>query len=417
MGTARHLNSLMTTEFAEGSIARRKLILRDSLAILSLLLVTAILFAVTLFLFRSFSSHRADLAQRWSGRGRADLQTGKPKEAIVDLRTALTYAPGTRDYELLLAQALGDAGRTEESYQYFMGLWETEPGNGEINLALARLAAQRKDPQSAIRFYRASIYGTWEGDGVARRARVRLELARYFVANNDLASARMEALIAAGNAPDDYNFDMALGDLLQQASDPTDAWTYYRKAVEDKPSEPAALEAAGRLAYQIGDFQNARRLLERAQAEHTAAHSTTPLHPDDLAIMNDAARILEIMPTPNMPARERVARLIKVRAIAKGRLAACSSHFAPDVELPMELQSLGARWDGPEGNASGATLLHDLTRQDAVLHLAYDTEIQAAKSCGPATGDDALLLKLATTPQPNSPTEARRDGLTNVPRD
>ncbi len=69
----------MPTQFAEGSIARRKLILRDSLAILSLLLVTAILFAVTLFLFRSFSSHRADLAQRWSSRGRVDLQRGKPK--------------------------------------------------------------------------------------------------------------------------------------------------------------------------------------------------------------------------------------------------------------------------------------------------------------------------------------------------
>jgi tetratricopeptide (TPR) repeat protein len=281
-----------------------------------------------------------------------------------------------------------------------------EPGNGEINLALARLAAQRKDQQSAIRFYRASIYGTWEGDGVARRARVRLELARYFVANHDLASARMEVLIAAGNAPDDYNFDIALGDLLQQTSDPTDAWTYYRKAVEDKPSEPAALEAAGRLAYQMGDFQNAKRLLERAQAEQTTAHPNTPLGPDDLAMMNDAARILEIMPTPNMPTRERLARLLNVRAIAKKRLAACSTHLAPDVELPMELQTLGARWDGPEGNASGAALLHDPTRQKTVLQLAYDTEIQAANSCGPATGDDALLLKVATTPQPNSPTAA-----------
>ncbi len=294
-----------------------------------------------------------------------------------------------------------------------MGLWEAQPGNGEINLALARLAAQRRDPQSAIRFYRASIYGTWEGDGVIRRAAVRLELARYLVANHDPATARMEALIAAGNMPDDYNFDMALGDLLQQAADPTDAWGYYRRAVADKPNQPAALEAAGRLAYQIGDFQNARRLLERT----LAAHSSTPLLPDDLAMMNASARILEVMPTPNMPARERVARLLNLRAIAKKRLASCSSHFSQDVELPLELQTLGAHWDSPESSTSVSALLRDPIRQDAMLHLAYATELQAEKYCGPATGDDALLLKLATTPQLNSPAAAGREGSANGPRD
>jgi len=72
----------MLTDFAEGSVARRRLILRDSLAILSLTLATVVLFLVTLFLFRSFSAHREVLAQRWSDRGRASLQAGNPGEAI-----------------------------------------------------------------------------------------------------------------------------------------------------------------------------------------------------------------------------------------------------------------------------------------------------------------------------------------------
>ena len=220
----------MTAAIDESAIVKRRLILRDSIAILSLLLMTVVLFAVTLFLFHSFSAHRANLAQTWSERGRQDLRTGKPTDAIAALRTALTYAPGTRTYEQLLAQALGEAGDTDASYDYFQGLWESEPGNGFINLELARLSAKRNAPADAEKYYRAAIYGTWEGDGVARRAETRLELARYLIANHDAAAAREELLIAGGNTPNTYDRDMTLGDLLEQAADPADAEDYYQRA-------------------------------------------------------------------------------------------------------------------------------------------------------------------------------------------
>jgi Tfp pilus assembly protein PilF len=221
----------MTTETEDLTIAKRRLILRDSLSILSLLLGTAVLFAATLFLFRSFTAHRAVLAQRWSDRGRAALQGSRPEDAIADLRTALSYAPGTRAYELLLAEALGEAGHSDESFNYFLSLWDAEPGNGFVNLELARLAAKRNDRRAAVNYYRAAIYGTWEGDGVERRAGVRLELARYLIATGDLPAARMELLIAGGNAPDNYDRDVALAGLLQQAQDPGDAQTFSQKAI------------------------------------------------------------------------------------------------------------------------------------------------------------------------------------------
>jgi Tfp pilus assembly protein PilF len=233
----------MLTEIDGSSIAARRLILRDSLAILSLTLVTVSLFAVTLFLFRSFSAHRATIAQIWFQQGRRDLLANKPADAVAALRNALSYGPDTREYELLLAQALGRAGQTEESYNYFMGLWEAEPGDGEINLQLARLAAQRNDRQAAVNFYRASVYGTWEGDGVARRASVRLELARFLIAMQDTAAARIELLIVGGNSPESYPLDMTLGSLLQQSDDSADAWTYYRKAAVLRPNDAAALQA------------------------------------------------------------------------------------------------------------------------------------------------------------------------------
>ena len=40
-------------------------------------------------------------------------------------------------------------------------------------------------------------------------------------------------------------------------------------------------------------------------------------------------------------------------------------------------------------------MLRDPSRQDAALQLAYDTEHELQPVCGPASGDDALVLQLA----------------------
>ncbi len=287
----------MTLETENDWSAKRRLILRDSLTFISLALITAVLFAVTLFLFRSFASHREELAERWSARGRTEISSGHPDQAIVALRTALSYAPGERTYELLLAQALGDAGHTEESYNYFLGLWDAEPGDGFINLRLARLAAKKNDMQAAINYYRGSIYGTWEGDGAIRRREVRLELSRYLIAHHDLSSARTELLVAGGNAPDDIGLALTIAPLLEQASAPSDALNYYRKVLAREPDNQQALEAAGRLEYEFGHFEEAHRLLEEAKQGHDA---TAPGHavfsPDMQAMLDNSQKILALAP-------------------------------------------------------------------------------------------------------------------------
>lgn len=407
----------MLTEFQEGSIARRRLILRDALSILSLFFGTGVLFVVTLALFHSFSAQRASLAQYWSAQGADDLQANKPDDAVQALRTALSYAPGTRRYELLLAEALGQAGHTEESYQYFMSLWDAEPGNGPVNLELARLAARRHDRPAAINFYRAAIYGTWEGDGVSRRAEVRLELARYFLANNDLAGARLELLIAGGNAPDDYNRDLTLATLLQQAQDPADSWVYFQHAIALKPDDPAAYEAAGRLAFQSADYENAQRMLARARTLRDQSRTVTPTDFADRTMLEDATRILQLMPLPQLTPRERVDRLLADRAIAKKRFAACSAQFAAESPLPPALQSLDTTWLAAPGTANAAALLRDPTQQSAVQQLIDSTEIQTQKLCSPATGDDALLLRLATGPNPTSLPSQEKTAPAELPHD
>jgi tetratricopeptide (TPR) repeat protein len=392
-----HLNHSMVAETESVKIATRRLILRDSASFAILLFGTAVLFAVTLFLFQSFATRRAQLAQDWSSIGTNDLKTHNPDAAVSALRTALIYAPGTRDYELLLAQALGESacsGCREESYNYYMSLWGAAPGDGSINLALARLDAQRKNRQSAINYYRAAIYGTWEGNGVDRRANVRLELANYMIGAQDFTGARLELLIAGTNAPESFDRSMAIASMLQQARYPTDAWTYYQKAIADKPADPTALDAAGLLAYKSGDFEDAHRLLARALANEHGVK----LDPQTAQTMENAQRITELDPSISLPPRERTDRILAARSIAKKRFDNCSAQIAANPDRPADIDTLSPRWMEAPGTANSPALLLDPDLQQEAVQLIFDTETEAEGICAPATGDDALLLTLATSP-------------------
>lgn len=389
----------MVTEKDEQAIARRRLILRDSLGFLTLVVGTLALFGITLALFRSFSAHREDLAKRWSQRGDAALKSGHPEQAVVALRTALGYAPDTRDYELLLAEALGQAGRTDESYSYFMTLWDRQPGDGLINLELARLAARRGDRNAAVEFYRASIYGTWQGDGVIRRATVRLELARYLVASADYPAARMELLIAGGNVPESPEFDQTLAGLLVQAHDPADAWSFYQKALAARPKDPGLLQNAGQLAYQNGDYAWAARLLSRAETVRAEQH--LPPEPGEARMAAESSRIAEIAPLPSLSVRLRGERVLALRRTARKRLQSCvTSRGTGNAAALTALQPVEAAWSTPQTAADLVELRSDTDQQDAAMQLVYATEIAAAKVCPPATGDDAILLILANRAQP-----------------
>ncbi len=385
----------MTLATETESSARRRLILSDALTFFSLILITGFLFTVTLFLFRSFTSHREELAERWSARGRAAMASGQPDQAIGALRTALRYAPGERSYELLLAQALGDAGHTEESYNYFLGLWETQPGDGFINLRLARLAATKNEVQAAINYYRAAIYGTWEGDGALRRREVRLELARYLLEHRNLSSAQTELLVAGGNSPDDIAFTLTLAPLLEQAGDSRDALAYYERVLAREPDNRTALENAGRLRYDLGHFEDAHRLLERAAQEHTANGGGADLTPADVTILNNSAKILALEPSKKLPPSERVARILRARDRARNRYESCASQATMANGTATSLQGLGARWTSQEAGVGRSALLKDEAKQEVVLKLIFDTETETSQICGMPTGDDALLLLLA----------------------
>ena len=182
---------------------QRRLILRDSLVFLVLTLIVVALFGITLFLFKSFSTHRADLAKRWYQRGKQELAAHQPVQAINDLRDALGFDPSNPAYEFALAQALDQAGQLDESFAYFSNLQDAEPGSGPLNLELARLSVRKGVIADALRYYRAAIYGNWEDDALKNRRAVRLELIQSMLDHGQLNAARTEVLIASEDAGDD----------------------------------------------------------------------------------------------------------------------------------------------------------------------------------------------------------------------
>ncbi len=392
-------------------VTRRGLILHDAAAFLALLAVSVALFGVTLFLFRSFEQHRVELAHRWSERGEEALKQGKPNEAVKALRAALSYTPDgpeSHSEQLMLAEALAAAGHTDEATNYFLNLWESHPGDGLINLQLARLARQRHDDAEATDYYRAAVYGSWEGDAVPRRRQVRLELTDFLLAQHRNAEARNELFVIAGNTPDDAPLNLLIAEKLENAGYPTDAISFYSKAAEDDPHDRTPLVRAGEAAYRLGEYPQALAFLHRAMAERPGTAEPAGEESRILALAGNAERIQQLSLAPSLSPHERALHLAVDQKLAEDRLHACLAATAPGSDLTDVLASWTALESGPRNGSrtsaktSARTLLEDPAEQDTVTHLIYQTEQVTASACGAPTGDDALLLQLANAAEPRA---------------
>ena len=430
---------------AHDRIERRRLILADSLSLVTLFAITALLAVLTNYLYQSYASHQVALANRWLERGEQALRDGKPQEAIDALSSALAYSPSQRSTEIKLAEALASAGRIQEATVYFNALLESEQGNGLINLQLARLTARQGNPNEAIGDYQKAIYGNWEGDGYVRRREVRLELVNYLIEHQLFDQARSELLVASGNAPgDDISVQLDIARRMEQAQDPGDALHLYKTLLRHHGTLREALEGAGRTAFQLGRSLQAKRYLARA-LESTAPdeESSTELG-QSRERLSEATRLLLLYPSSRLSNRERNTRILNDRKLAMARLAQCTrdnplapadagaepnapasqdktkkvlsnplknfaSHFSrhPSDSPPSQkatpsptdlLQGVTARWKELPSRISLANLEDQPDLAQTQVQLIYDTEIVTQQVCGEPGGDDALLLKIAQAP-------------------
>ena len=389
----------------------RTLVLKDAIALLSILFITCMLAVATHFLFKSYSDHREELANRWFKRGRTALEAQQPDLAINDFRSALLYAPpaSERQMEIALASALASAGRIQEATAYFNTLRETEPGNGEINLQLARLAARAGNEALAKEDYHAAIYGNWEGDGYIKRRETRLELVRYLISRGSFDQARSELLVASGNAPSsDLEVQLKIAGLLVEAHFAADALELYRQLLAQHPEDFTALQGAAETSYGIGDYAASYRYLQKSLAVPAYVHRSAELRQMDQDQLHRVGRIIVLDPAAATSTTMLATRLINNREIARRRIEDC---LAPKNGAQVggqpggtpagavaALAALSTRWDAEPDHLTVADLANDTAAQERESKLINDTELATAQACGSPTGDDAVLLRLAEVP-------------------
>ena len=406
MAAARTAESKLHLTPAE-RIQRRRLIVQDSLSLFSLTLITIAIAVLTYFFFNSFALHRKVLEQRWYERGQVAMKQGHPAEAVEDFRSALSLSPAANtNYQMSLAEALAASGRTDEADAYFSLLHEAEPGNGFLNLQLARLAVRRNNPQQAIAYYQAALNGLWPGQGTERRLQIRLELAQYFISLARPIQAQGQLLAAEGNSLDNPAALFEIANRLRQADDPIDALTTYQRVESHRSAAPAqvlaSLDAESQIEASMGQYKHAAQALTRYMT-HLRQHPSAATPQQNQAVeqqLQKYQRMLQLIPFDSLPPRLHDSRLLQDADIAHQRYQSClqslQSSNNPNATNP-GLLALGTQWTAL-GSPNGHALEGNATLQDRITVWINQAETVTAKVCGPPTGDDALLLQIAQTP-------------------
>lgn len=405
-------------------ILRRKLIVQDGLSLLLLVVIAIGIGVLTHYFFQSFRQHRGVLEKRWFDRGEKALAAGRPADAVLAFRSALSLSTANPNYEMALAEALAQAGRTNEAYAYFSGLHNAKPGDGFLNLQLARLSVRKNEPEQAVSFYLGALNGLWYGQGTERRFDIRMELARYLLTLNRPNEAQGQLLAAEGNSLEQPGAVLEIANLLAQAGDPSDAWTAYRRVERQRGAKPTqvleALQGEANVAESMGQYKRAALALDRYSAragEHPKA--STAQQKDSVRNRSERLqRMLQLIPFYALPPKQHSERVLHAAAIAHKRYTACLTQLQPseksnkksgnasaqNIAIPgisgpdaAELTSLGSRWKQLE-HLRLQNLAGNAPLAESVVAWTGQVETLTAKLCGPPTGDDALLLQLARIP-------------------
>jgi tetratricopeptide (TPR) repeat protein len=351
------------------------------LVALSLALIPA--FAVATAVTQGYRAEQRRIGAEWFERGTVALEQGRPDEAIGAFRTALTLSREDRLFRLRLAQALAADGRTVEARAYLLTLHEAQPGNGPVNLELARLAARSEDTAEAHRYYHLAIEGAWNDTAEAQRRSIRLELARFLVDHDAQLQAQSELIILQGDLPPDLDLQKTVAALMLDAGLARRAQGIYEQLLQSNPRDPDALAGAGRAAFETGNFITAESLLSNA----AAAGASDP----ELAPALSTARLIGKLDPyrRRLTLRARAGRAAEALAIAGARLESCAA-ARPDAQLSEFAAGIDAQKSILASPAS-----RDLDAVDVAMDLVFRIEQISATLCGEPDGPDRALLLLA----------------------
>jgi tetratricopeptide (TPR) repeat protein len=373
------------------NVASLKLLTRRPPVIVAGLVVVAVLaFLGVNRLVTRFREQEKALARHLYERGVQAQGAGQPERAVGDFRAALSYARDNFDYQLSLARALRDTGRTAESETYLISLWERTPQEGAVNLALGRLFAREQLFDRTIQYYHNAMYGFWSTDPDTRRRDVQFELIEYLVQHKAYPQAQAELITMASTIPHDPELRLRVASLFAQVEDYDHALSQFQDVLQTDRDNQAALYGAAQTAFRLGRYRTAQGFLQSAvRADPQNAASSQLLKTVTLVLRTDPF-------APRISDAERNQRLRSAFQTGGERLEDCAMSKGIDLSPAspaVGLTVLKAQWLKFAPKIKRLRPPRDSASLDPVMDLVFEIEQQTREVCGPPHGlDQALLL-------------------------
>jgi tetratricopeptide (TPR) repeat protein len=365
---------------------------RITLAITLLLIIAGLI--GTQYFVNLHRTTEQDLARRWFTRGEEAMQANLPKFAAEAYRTALNYDRENTQYRLRLAQALLADHRLAEAHAHLISLWEEEPANGDVNLTLARLEAQRGHMPDSVRYYNNAINGVWGQRPRQHRTDARFELARYLMQQQQPARAQAELLALLADAPSDPADQLRLATMLLQLNDPTHALQAVQALLSQDNNAQAWLQA-GQAYLALGNYPEAERAsaraverdpnLEGARAQLELARELSHIDPNQrgLTLAERADRVAHAFTTAmahvNACAVQQDINLAAPAAPANE--AASPSMPANRTPSPSPLQPVYASGLQRQADATAPALRKNPDALEPTMQFVFEVERTLASAC------------------------------------
>lgn len=358
-----------------------------------------VLMFFTGFAVRRFHALERNLAQDWYRRGQQALEAGRARQALSDFRNALAYARENPLFELRLAQALEGTGRDEEARIYLLSLREREPGDGLVNLELARLAAREHAIPEAVQYYHDAVYCEWSGDPVVQRRAVRLELVKFLLASDQKSDARAELIAVAANLPPDPSLQTPVAQLLVQAGGIDDALRLFRQALTEEPHLAQALAGLGECYFLSNHFPQAELYLTRALQHDPKLTQVAQMRSTAQLVMNLDPFIR------SLHERERESRARQDFEQAMTRLASCAAQRRINLQAASgdPLQTLYIQATAFRPIMARHRTGHDSEWVASTMDLVFEIEKAASQMCGEPHGPDLALLLISRAQEGTQP--------------
>jgi tetratricopeptide (TPR) repeat protein len=360
-------------------------------------IVIAILTALTLLGFlgvgrltNRFQQQQKALARHLYQQGLAEQRAGKFDLALEHFRAALTYDRDNFQYQLSLARALRDSGRTDESETYLISLWERAPQNGAVNLALGRLAVRRKELDKIIQYYHNAIYGVWDSDPEQNRLTAWFELVEVLLRLNARPQAQAELIALSASLPPHPEQLLRAANLFLQVQDYEHALAECRRVLQLDRTNARAAAGAAEAAFKLGRYRTAARYLE-------AASKANPQDTQIAQMRQVSNLILQQDPfSRDLSTQERQHRIRIIFDEAGERLDACMKsqerQLVPGTQVD-PMPPLKAQWVQMRRRLIRLGRVGESGLADQVMDLVLHIEQQTA-GC-PSTTQDQVLLLLA----------------------